>query len=116
MVRVRALIVDDEPDMRLLVRLQLAARRDDVDVVGEAADGVEAVDQYHALHPDVIVLDERMPRMTGLQAAHAILSERGGARVVLYSANLGADGVIEAEDLGVAVVHKGDIDGLTALI
>jgi two-component system response regulator AlgR len=64
----KALIVDDEP----LARERLAALLDDVDgvdVVGEAGNGVEAIDAATSLEPDVVLLDIRMPVMDGIEAA-----------------------------------------------
>jgi CheY-like chemotaxis protein len=57
---IRVLLVDDEPDMRMLVRLMLE-RTGDIDVVGEAASGEEAVDQAAELVPDCLLLDYMMP-------------------------------------------------------
>src|SRR5688572_17670283 len=57
---IRVLLVDDEPDMRMLVRLMLE-RTSDIDVIGEAASGEEAVSQTGALSPDCLLLDYMMP-------------------------------------------------------
>src|SRR5215210_3212421 len=63
---IRVLIVDDVPALRELFRLALADSR--FQVVGEAGDGVEAVQLARTTRPDVILLDVSMPRMDGLQA------------------------------------------------
>jgi PAS domain S-box-containing protein len=80
---VRVLIADDYSDMRRLLRIQL--ERAGVDVVGEAADGAEAVSLAGELAPDVIVMDLAMPVMDGLQALPAIRDAAPGAVVIVLS-------------------------------
>ena len=98
------LVVDDEPDVRVLVRafLELGG----FEVVAEAVDGAEAVREYVALDPppipDVVVLDNRMPVMTGLEAAALMLERHPGQVVVLFSAFLDTGLAKQARDLGVA--------------
>ena len=72
----KVLIADDHGIVRTGIRL-LLERQPDVEVIGEAADGVQAVEEALASHPDLCILDVGMPRMTGLQAARAA---RGTAR------------------------------------
>ncbi len=67
-VRLKVLIVDDEPPARERLR-RLLAELADVEVVGEAVSGAEALSQSHDLAPDVVLLDVRMPGMDGLEAA-----------------------------------------------
>ncbi|MGP5260034.1 response regulator transcription factor [Brachybacterium paraconglomeratum] len=82
---VRVLLVDDEALMRSGLRLMIDGARG-IEVVGEAADGHAALEQVAALGPDVVLMDIRMPRMTGLEAL-AALRERGDqARVVMLTA------------------------------
>ena len=84
-VSASVLLVDDDIDIRYLARLQL--RRDDgFDVVGEAADGLEAVDLASRFHPDVVVLDVMMPRMDGYTALPGILAASPRSMVVMLSA------------------------------
>jgi DNA-binding LytR/AlgR family response regulator len=67
----RVLIVDDEPiARRRLVRM--LARIDDVDVAGQAGDGLEAIEQIAELRPDAVLLDIRMPKMDGLTVAKTV--------------------------------------------
>ncbi|WP_405656592.1 response regulator [Streptomyces sp. RK9] len=68
---VRVLTVDDQELVRTALRAML--RRTEVDVVGEAADGERAVEAAFALRPDVILMDVRMPGMTGVEATRRIL-------------------------------------------
>jgi DNA-binding NarL/FixJ family response regulator len=81
---VKVLIADDHGIVRTGIRL-LLERQPGVEVVGEAADGVEAVEQALACGPDLCILDVGMPRMTGLQAARAIRSLLPDARVLILS-------------------------------
>ena len=67
----RALVVDDEAPARGRLR-QLLAERSDVEVVGEAEDGVDALERIHALTPDVVFLDIQMPGCTGLDVAASL--------------------------------------------
>lgn len=63
---IRALIVDDEPPARAQVR-EFLVDEPDVDVIGESGDGRDALDQIHLLEPDLVFMDIRMPRMSGLK-------------------------------------------------
>jgi DNA-binding NarL/FixJ family response regulator len=81
---VKVLIADDHGIVRTGIRL-LLERQPDVEVIGEANDGVEAVEQALARHPDLCILDVGMPRMTGLQAARAIRSHLPNTRVLMLS-------------------------------
>jgi DNA-binding NarL/FixJ family response regulator len=80
----RILIADDHGIVRSGIRL-LLERQGDLEVVAEAADGVEAVEQALACRPDLCVLDVGMPRMTGLQAARGIRSHLPDVRVLMLS-------------------------------
>jgi DNA-binding NarL/FixJ family response regulator len=80
----KVLIADDHGIVRTGIRL-LLERQPDLEVVGEAADGVEAVEQALASRPDLCILDVGMPRMTGLQAARAIRSHLPQAHVLMLS-------------------------------
>ena len=84
---IRLLLVDDEPDMRMLLRLTLD-RSEDIEVVGEAASGAEALEQVAALAPDVVLLDHMMPGgLTGIETAERVLAAGAEApRIVLFTA------------------------------
>jgi PAS domain S-box-containing protein len=80
----RVLIVDDAEDIRTLLRIKLG-RHGGFEVVGEAVDGVDAVDQARALQPHLVLLDMAMPRMDGLQALPLIREAVPDVRVVVLS-------------------------------
>lgn len=83
---VRVLIVDDIAWMRARVREQVA-KWPGTAVVGEAADGCEAVRQAEALHPDVIIMDQWMPLMKGLEAARFIKAKWPPTRIIMHSSS-----------------------------
>ena len=85
MVNTRVVVVDDVADFRWLVRATLNSDGR-FDVVGEAGDGREGVDVVKLTRPDVAVLDLRMPRMGGLEAAVEIAQVSPETRVVIFSA------------------------------
>jgi len=74
---ITVLIADDQPLMRAALRMCLAAEPD-LAVVGEAADGQEAVELAERLQPNVIIMDIRMPRMDGVAATRRLLAGSGG--------------------------------------
>jgi DNA-binding NarL/FixJ family response regulator len=80
----RTLIADDHGIVRSGIRL-LLERQPDVEVVAEAADGVEAIERALATRPDLCVLDVGMPRMTGLQATREIRAHLPGTQVLILS-------------------------------
>ncbi|MEV0157180.1 response regulator transcription factor [Micromonospora sp. NPDC050686] len=81
---VRVLLADDQPLLRTGFRMVLGTEAD-LDVVGEAADGVEAVELARRLLPDVVLMDVRMPRMDGVAATRAIVAARLPVRVLVLT-------------------------------
>jgi len=75
---VRILLVDDHPIVRQGLRTLLEGRPG-WEVVGEASDGIEALDKVETLQPDIVVLDVTMPRMNGLEACRLIQKKKMGA-------------------------------------
>lgn len=82
--RVRVLVVDDLPSVCEAMKV-LCSCDPDLEVVGQAHDGHEAVSLVEACKPDVVVMDVRMPGMNGLQATHAIKNRWPEVRVVLVT-------------------------------
>jgi DNA-binding NarL/FixJ family response regulator len=83
-VNIRILIADDQDLIRTGLRLFLQTQ-DGLEVVGEAADGVEALEQSRALQPDVVLLDIRMPRMDGVEAAARLTELDPAPRVLVLT-------------------------------
>jgi DNA-binding NarL/FixJ family response regulator len=81
---IRVLLVDDHGILRAGLRA-LLGNEPDIEVVGEAADGEEAVERAAALDPDVIVLDIAMPRLDGLEAARRIRARELRARILILT-------------------------------
>jgi len=78
------LIVDDNARLRALMR-GIAAQESDLHVVGEAADGAEAMRLAQELRPDIVLLDLAMPRVNGLEALRRIKAERPATTVIIVT-------------------------------
>ena len=81
---IRLLIVDDQELIRIGFRLFLQTQ-DDIEVVGEAADGHDALAQAAALRPDVVLMDIRMPRMDGVEATALLTASGSPPRVLVLT-------------------------------
>lgn len=80
----RVLVVDDGPFMRTLIKGILT--RNGYEIAGEAEDGVQGVDLYRELKPDLVTMDITMPNMNGLDALKNIIAQDPEASVVMVSA------------------------------
>ena len=87
-VKIRVLAVDDHPLLREGIAA-LIADEIDMALVGEAADGLEAVEQFRRLRPDVTLMDLQMPNLNGVEATIAIRAEFPDARIVVLTTYTG---------------------------
>ena len=100
-VEIPVLVVDDMDDMRTLVRFVVELANEGLQMAGEASSGMEALDVLDDLDPAVIVLDELMPGLRGLETAERILARRPGQPIILFSAYLDEDMQEAAQRLGI---------------
>jgi CheY-like chemotaxis protein len=109
--------VDDEPDVRLLLRTMIETENDGLFVAGEAADGHEALEAIDRCNPSVIVIDERMPSMTGMEAAALIVARHPGRPIVLCTAHLDDELRQQASAVGItSCVPKRDMATIPLLL
>ncbi|MEN2740786.1 response regulator transcription factor [Microbacterium sp. X-17] len=121
---IRILLVDDQHLIRLGFRLVLEAEPD-LEVVGEASDGVEAVREAARLTPDIVLMDVRMPHLDGIAATERIVAAHPSARILILTTfdldeyafaalRAGASGFLLKDAQGselvaaVRAVHRGD--------
>jgi DNA-binding NarL/FixJ family response regulator len=83
-ISIRVLLVDDQSLLRLGFRMVLEAQPD-IEVVGEAGDGATGVAMTRSLHPDVVLMDVRMPVMDGIEATRQIVASGSAARVLVLT-------------------------------
>jgi CheY-like chemotaxis protein len=116
-VAVRTMIVDDHADVRFLIRTIVDEAGPPLEIVGEA-EGVEvALERLDALAPDVVVLDARMPRIDGFEAAPMLLARRPGLPILLCSAWVDDDVRRRAREAGIsAVLSKDQFDEIPAVV
>ena len=118
MARIKVLIADDHAIMREGIRALLALS-ENVDVVGEAADGRETVEKARELEPDVVLMDIAMPFMDGLEATRRIRKESPNIKIlvltqhdnkeyILSSVKAGADGCISKKAVASELVSAID--------
>lgn len=84
---IRVVLADDQEMVRIGFGMILSAA-DDIEVVGQCADGVEALETIRRLRPDVALLDIRMPRLDGLEVARQVIDPQGAGhatRVVIVT-------------------------------
>ena len=103
---VRVLIADDHPVVRVGLRNMLQADPL-INVVGEARDGVEALDLARSLHPDILLLDLAMPNVAGMEALREMTSGGLNTRTIVLTGLIDNRQILEALQLGArAVVLK----------
>lgn len=97
--KIKVMIADDHPIVREGLR-KLLNLEDDIDVVGDAADGRELVEKAQTLQPDVILLDLRMPNLDGLGALQTLQHTGSKARVIILTASEDKNEFVQAMKLG----------------
>jgi len=117
MEKIRVLLADDHTLFREGIRL-LLGRQSDMEVVGEAADGREAVELAHGLQPNVVLMDIGMPRMNGLEATRVIHTQDPNVRILVLTM-LGTDDyffrMLEAGASGYLLKEAASTDLLSAI-
>jgi two-component system nitrate/nitrite response regulator NarL len=114
---IRVLIADDHPVVRLGVR-NILKTDDAFEVVGEASDGKEAIARTLALSPNILLLDLSMPDMPGLEAMRAIMTDSSRVKILLLTASITPQQIVEALQIGArGIVTKDAIaDELTKAV
>lgn len=92
------LIVDDASFMRMMIKDVLT--KNDFNVVGEAENGLKAVEKYNELKPELVIMDITMPEMDGIQAVKEIKKINSDAKIIMCSAMGQQAMVIEAIQAG----------------
>ncbi len=114
---IRILLVDDAGSVRRALRLVLSGEPD-LRVIGEAADGEQAVRRAHDLHPDIIVMDLELPGMNGLDATRRIKASGEGCAIIMLSA-WGGDAIRNAAaraDIALFIEKGEHLDDLAGII
>lgn len=81
---IRVLVADDQPLMRAAFEMTLRTE-EDIDLVGEASDGLDAVEQARRLRPDVILMDVRMPGLDGVEATRILAAEDRTTKILILT-------------------------------
>jgi NarL family two-component system response regulator LiaR len=103
----RVLVCDDQEAFRTMLVIALALEPD-IEIVGEAANGREAIERAAALQPDAMLLDLAMPELDGLAALPLILASSPGTAVIILSGITSGTHKTTAQELGAAAyIEKG---------
>lgn len=96
---IRVLVADDQPLMRAAFEMTLRTE-EDIELVGEASDGLDAVEQARRLRPDVILMDVRMPGLDGVEATRILAAEDRATKILILTTFEIDEYVIEAVRAG----------------
>ena len=107
--RIRAMIVDDHSIVRVGLK-QVLDQSDEFEVVGQAADGEEAVRVAADVSPDVVVMDVMMPKKDGVEACREIMEYAAETRVLMLTASTAEDAIVEAVAAGATGYLQKDTD------
>jgi two-component system response regulator NreC len=111
--RIKVLIVDDHAVLRQALRM-LLENQQEVEVVGDAGNGREALDAVEKLHPDVVLMDMVMPGLNGLEATRQIRRRAPKAKVLILTGYMEDEQILAALRAGASgyVVKKSDVEEL----
>jgi two-component system nitrate/nitrite response regulator NarL len=99
--RTSVLVAEDHPLFRSAL-VDALKRRPDIELVGEAADGQQALDLARGLRPDVVLMDARLPTLDGVEVLRSVMREKLPTRVLMLSAEASGAVVSEAMAMGAA--------------
>ena len=102
MEKIKVLVVDDHSILRAGICSLLSNNNDDIEVVGEASDGLEAIDKVLQLLPDIVLMDIAMPSMDGLEATRHIHNQRPETKVIILTRLDDPEYVLAGIDAGAA--------------
>jgi DNA-binding NarL/FixJ family response regulator len=98
---------DDDQEMRTAVRRELE-KETDLEIVGEAGSGEQAIELARRLNPDIVLLDLDMSGMDGIEAARQLVQEGGPSKVLLYCYEVDLERREQVKSLGIAgLIEKG---------
>ncbi len=106
--KIKVLMVDDDPDILELNR-NLLLTCDEVELIGEASNGIQAIEMTKSLKPDVILMDVKMPIMSGIVAAEQIQLERPTPIIILTGYN-DSELITQSQKAGVVAYLKKPLD------
>jgi two-component system, NarL family, response regulator NreC len=115
MAAFRTLIVEDHDDLRALLRSLLENKTQCV-VIGEASDGLQAVQRAHELQPDLILLDLSLPKLNGMEAGRRIRKISPHSKILFLSQEPDPEIVQSALRLGAGYLLKSDAKDLPAAV
>ena len=97
----KLLYADDEPLSRYAFRTLMLKNFDNIEIVGEAEDGIKAIEAARMLKPDIIVIDVKMPGINGIEASKKIIQEFPRIKIIILTAYDNFDYINQALDIGV---------------
>jgi len=113
---IRVVIADDDPIVREII-CRMLRRQPNIELIGEAADGNEAVNLTKNLKPDILLLDLLMPHLPGMDALRRLSSDSASARTIVGSGSIGRRQIVEALHLGAwGILWKSSIKWLVPCI
>jgi CheY-like chemotaxis protein len=107
-------VVDDSPSLRFMLRVFLQDAGLEVEEAGSGRQALERLARADGDRPDVVVVDQRMPDLSGIELARALLARGAPPRLVLFTSHLDPALEAEARRLDLTTVLKSDLAGLVA--